>query len=42
MTIARLCAFTTDPTGGNLAGVWVGDRLPDAEMMQSIAVGLCH
>ncbi len=37
MTIARLCAFTTDPTGGNPAGVWVGDRLPDAEMMQSIA-----
>ncbi len=37
MTIDRLCAFTTDPTGGNPAGVWVGDRLPDAETMQAIA-----
>ncbi len=37
MTIARLSAFTTDPTGGNPAGVWIGDRLPDAATMQSIA-----
>lgn len=37
MTIDRLCAFTTDPKGGNPAGVWVGDRLPDGETMQSIA-----
>jgi PhzF family phenazine biosynthesis protein len=37
MTIDRLCAFTTEASGGNPAGVWIGDRLPDAETMQSIA-----
>ncbi len=37
MTIDRLCAFTTEVTGGNPAGVWIGDRLPDAETMQAIA-----
>ncbi|GJG89527.1 oxidoreductase [Gemmatimonadetes bacterium T265] len=29
--------FTTNPAGGNPAGVWVGDVLPDAAEMQRIA-----
>ncbi|PSN19418.1 phenazine biosynthesis protein PhzF [filamentous cyanobacterium CCP5] len=33
----RLAAFTTDPQGGNPAGVWVGEALPDAATMQRIA-----
>lgn len=33
----RLSAFTTDPNGGNPAGVWVGETLPDAATMQRIA-----
>jgi PhzF family phenazine biosynthesis protein len=33
----RLSAFTTTPNGGNPAGVWIGDRLPDPETMQRIA-----
>lgn len=33
----RLSAFTDDPSGGNPAGVWVGDELPDAATMQKIA-----
>ena len=33
----RYAAFTTDPTGGNPAGVWIGDALPEAEAMQRIA-----
>jgi len=33
----RLSAFTDDPAGGNPAGVWVGDELPDAATMQEIA-----
>jgi PhzF family phenazine biosynthesis protein len=37
MTIDRLAAFTTDPTGGNPAGVWIGETLPDAKTMQQIA-----
>lgn len=36
-TLHRLSAFTTDPAGGNPAGVWIGDTLPDAETMQRIA-----
>ena len=36
-TLYRLSAFTTDPEGGNPAGVWVGDDLPDAATMQRIA-----
>jgi PhzF family phenazine biosynthesis protein len=35
--IYRLAAFTTDPNGGNPAGVWIGETLPDAETMQRIA-----
>lgn len=37
MTIDRLSAFTTEPTGGNPAGVWMGDRLPDGSTMQRMA-----
>jgi PhzF family phenazine biosynthesis protein len=33
----RLSAFTTSPEGGNPAGVWVGDTLPDPNTMQRIA-----
>lgn len=36
-TLARLTAFTTDPSGGNPAGVWVGDALPGPAVMQRIA-----
>ena len=33
----KLSAFSNDPTGGNPAGVWLGDELPDAATMQRIA-----
>lgn len=33
----RLAAFSTDPSKGNPAGVWIGDELPDTQTMQSIA-----
>jgi len=36
-TLYRMSAFTETPTGGNPAGVWVGERLPDATTMQAIA-----
>jgi PhzF family phenazine biosynthesis protein len=36
-TLYRLSAFTTTPDGGNPAGVWVGDTLPDPDIMQRIA-----
>jgi PhzF family phenazine biosynthesis protein len=36
-TLLRLAAFTTDPDGGNPAGVWFGDALPAAGEMQRIA-----
>ena len=36
-TLHRLAAFTEDAAGGNPAGVWVGDALPDADSMQRIA-----
>jgi predicted PhzF superfamily epimerase YddE/YHI9 len=32
----RLSAFTTTPDGGNPAGVWVGEVLPDAASMPRI------
>lgn len=35
--VQRLAAFTTTPDGGNPAGVWVGDRLPDPKEMQATA-----
>jgi len=36
-TLYRLAAFTTTADGGNPAGVWVGDTLPDPDVMQRIA-----
>ena len=33
----RLSAFTTDPKGGNPAGVWIGSSLPATVVMQQIA-----
>lgn len=36
-TLRKLAAFATDPSGGNPAGVWVGDELPDPGAMQDIA-----
>jgi PhzF family phenazine biosynthesis protein len=33
----RLSAFTTRPDGGNPAGVWIGDALPEPADMQRIA-----
>lgn len=36
-SIYRYAAFTTTPAGGNPAGVWIGDALPDAATMQRIA-----
>lgn len=36
-TLYRLSAFTDDPTGGNPAGVWLGETLPDDAAMQALA-----
>lgn len=36
-TLYRLSAFSSDPRGGNPAGVWIGTELPDAATMQQIA-----
>lgn len=36
-SLYRLSAFTNRPDGGNPAGVWVGDRLPEPAEMQTIA-----
>jgi PhzF family phenazine biosynthesis protein len=33
----RLAAFTQTPDGGNPAGVWIGEELPDPASMQRIA-----
>ncbi len=35
--LQRLAAFSSDPAGGNPAGVWIGEVLPDPEEMQRIA-----
>jgi PhzF family phenazine biosynthesis protein len=35
--IHRYTAFSTTPEGGNPAGVWIGDSLPDSAEMQRIA-----
>ncbi|MEM9664251.1 MAG: PhzF family phenazine biosynthesis protein [Bacteroidota bacterium] len=35
--LSRYVAFSTDPAGGNPAGVWVGDVLPSPAEMQQIA-----
>jgi PhzF family phenazine biosynthesis protein len=41
-TVLRIAAFSDGNKGGNPAGVWIGDVLPDASTMQAIAaeVGL--
>ncbi len=36
-TLYRLAAFAAAGAGGNPAGVWVGDALPEADVMQAIA-----
>lgn len=36
-TLYRYSAFTDTPNGGNPAGVWIGESLPDATEMQRIA-----
>ncbi len=36
-TLHRYTAFSDDPAGGNPAGVWIGEALPDAATMQAIA-----
>jgi PhzF family phenazine biosynthesis protein len=35
--LIRMAAFTLDPRGGNPAGVWIGDELPEPGEMQRIA-----
>jgi PhzF family phenazine biosynthesis protein len=35
--LLRLAAFTTDPNGGNPAGVWIGDAFPPEDTMLGIA-----
>lgn len=37
MALHRLSAFTTDPSGGNPAGVWIGEELPSPAEMLRIA-----
>ncbi|MFU8891808.1 MAG: PhzF family phenazine biosynthesis protein, partial [Anaerosomatales bacterium] len=36
-TLYRLVAFSDTVEGGNPAGVWIGDELPDVATMQTIA-----
>lgn len=36
-TLLRIAAFSDGNRGGNPAGVWIGDALPDAATMQAIA-----
>jgi PhzF family phenazine biosynthesis protein len=36
-TVLRIAAFSDGNTGGNPAGVWIGDAMPDASRMQAIA-----
>src|SRR4029077_1484059 len=35
--LLRLAAFTTEPSGGNPAGVWIGTAFPPDDEMQRIA-----
>lgn len=37
MTVLRIAAFSDGDKGGNPAGVWIGDAMPDAAKMQAIA-----
>jgi PhzF family phenazine biosynthesis protein len=36
-SLYRFSAFSNNPEGGNPAGIWIGDTLPDPEAMQQIA-----
>jgi PhzF family phenazine biosynthesis protein len=36
-SLQKLAAFTSNPQGGNPAGVWIGDSLPSPSEMQQIA-----
>ena len=36
-SLEKLAAFTTSPEGGNPAGVWIGESLPESHQMQKIA-----
>jgi len=36
-SLYRYSAFSSTPEGGNPAGIWIGDRLPDPDVMQKIA-----
>jgi len=36
-TLYRLSAFSSHPEGGNPAGIWIGDMLPEPDVMQQIA-----
>ena len=36
-TLEKLASFTSDPQGGNPAGVWIGEMLPEPDEMQQIA-----
>ena len=36
-TLHKLAAFTSNPQGGNPAGVWIGETLPEPSEMQRIA-----
>jgi PhzF family phenazine biosynthesis protein len=38
----RYAAFTTTPSGGNPAGIWIGDRLPPDPEMQRIAAEVAY
>ncbi|MDO9519916.1 MAG: PhzF family phenazine biosynthesis isomerase [Pseudohongiella sp.] len=38
--LQRLSAFTTHADGGNPAGVWIDDELPDTSTMQAIATAV--
>ncbi len=38
--LQKYAAFTSDPNGGNPAGVWIGNELPEPDAMQSIAASV--
>jgi PhzF family phenazine biosynthesis protein len=38
--LSRIAAFTTEPGGGNPAGVWIDQALPSADAMQAIAAAV--
>ncbi len=40
-TLTRLTAFTKTPEGGNPAGVWIGDELPEPDVMKLYSAWYC-